>query len=93
MTTKAIPYSLALRIQRICIDPTNREATHIELKNNLLARKYPTTIIDSAIDRARKVARAAALRKVLKKDKDEGPISVVTYDPRLPPLYSMSLHN
>ena len=89
MTTKAIPYSLALRIQRICIDPTKIETIFMELKNNLLDRKYPTTIIDSAIDRARKVPRAAALRKVVKKDIYKGPIFVVTYDPRLPPLGSI----
>ena len=33
--------------------------------------------------------RAAALRKVVKKDKDEGPIFVGTYDPILPSLGSI----
>ena len=54
----------------------------MELKNNLLNRKYPTTIVDSAIDRARKVPRAAALKKVVKKIKMKGLslLSLITQD-------------
>ena len=65
-TTKAIPYSLSLRIVRICIDPINREKRFRELKQRLLERDYSEKVIDSAIDKARKVPRKIALRKVLK---------------------------
>ena len=43
-------------------------------------------LIDSAIDKARRVPRKIALRKVLKPSKNEGPIFAVTFDPRLPSL-------
>ena len=62
--TMTIPFSLSLRIVRICNDPTDREIRFIELKNQLLERHYPKNIIDSAIDRARSIPRAKALRKV-----------------------------
>ena len=85
-TTKAIPYSLSLRIVRICTDPTNREKRFQELKQRLIERGYSEKVIDSAISKARKVPRKIALRKALKPSQSEGPIFAVTFDPRLPSL-------
>ena len=62
-TTRAIPYSLSLRIVRICIDPHNREKRFQELKMKLIERGYQEKVIDSAINKARKVPRKVALRK------------------------------
>ena len=85
-TTTAIPYSLSLRIVRICRDPKNREKHFQNLKRQLLERDCPEKIIDSAILKARKVPRKFALQKVAKQKRREGPIFAVTHDPRLPAL-------
>ena len=60
-----IPFSLALRINRICTHTTTRDMRHNELKQMLLEREYPTEIIDKAIQRAQQIPRAQALRKVV----------------------------
>ena len=85
-TTTAIPYSLSLRIVRICRDPNNREKRFQELKTKLIERGYSEKVIDLAINKARKVPRKVALRKALKPSQKEGPIFAVTFDPRLPSL-------
>ena len=51
--TTNIPYSLALRIVRICSLPKDRDRRLIELKNMLLERDYKPRIIDAAIEKAR----------------------------------------
>ena len=43
----------------------------------------------SAINRAREVPRSKALRKVKKKQKSEGPVFAITFDPRLPAIGSI----
>ena len=88
-TKKAIPYSLSLRIIRACTNPMNRDLRLQELKINLMERDYSEQLIDRAIKRAKKVPRHIALRKVLKTQKEKGPILVHTYDPRLPSLSSI----
>ena len=87
-TTTAIPYSLALRIVRTCTDPQNRENCFAEMKTRLLQRGYNLRIVESAIDRARKVPRSAAL-KCTKPTQSQGPVFAVTYDPRLPAIGSI----
>ena len=61
----------------------------LEPKKLLLARDYKENILDSAIYRARKVPREAALRKVPRKQNSGGPVFVITYDPWLPPIGSL----
>ena len=73
-TTKAIPYSLCLRIVRICNDPKNRDKRLQELKKYLLDRGYSERRVNSAIDNARKVPIYLALKKVTKKFKSKVPI-------------------
>ena len=85
-TIKAIPYSLSLRIVRICNTNENRDKRLAELKIQLLERGYKERLINSAINRAIKVPRRIALRKVTKSKKTEGPIFTHTYDPRLPSI-------
>ena len=89
MTTKAIPISLALRIVRICSDPEKRDNRLMELKELLLERNYSERMVDSAIERAKKVPRKAALKKVLKKSKTKRPVFAVTYDLRLPSITNL----
>ena len=45
-------------------------------------------MVDSALDKARAVPRDKALKKVKKKNKKQGPIFALPYDPRLPAITS-----
>ena len=79
--TNSIPFSLSLRIIRICTDPTKRDQRLSELKNHLLQRGYLENKIDSSINKATIIPRHKALKKVKVSKKAEGPVFVVTYDP------------
>ena len=85
-TTLNTPYSLALRIVRICSQPEDREKRFKELRNLLLARDYKLGIIQNAIQRARAVPRPEALRKVERTKVTKRPVFVIGYDPRLPSI-------
>ena len=85
-TTLSIPYSLSLIIVRVCTSEENREKQFLVLKKCSLQRGYLENNVNSAIDKARKIPRAVALRKVKETVKSEGPIFAVTYDPRHPAL-------
>ena len=87
--TKNIPFSLCLRIVRICSKTEYRDKQFLKLKELMLSRGYSDRMIDSAIERARTIPRHVALRKVFKKDKDKRPIFVTTYDPRLPNIQNI----
>jgi hypothetical protein len=84
--TNSIPFSLSLRIVRICIDPDKRDQRLYELKSLLLERGYLESKIDASIDKARHIPRHKALKKVKQTNKQKGPVFVMTYDPRLPPI-------
>jgi hypothetical protein len=73
-TCLSIPYSLSLRIIRICTNPKTAVERLQELKELLLARKYPEQIIDSAISRAKKIPRKVALTKIRKGPKQNRPV-------------------
>ena len=83
---KNIPFSLALRIVKICSDSINRDLRLGELKQMLLDREYDESIIDSAIRRAIQIPRAIALepKKQSQKNDLNRPVYVSTYDPRVP---------
>ena len=85
-TTQNIPYSLALRIVRICSQPEDRERRFEELKNLLLARDYKLGVIQNAIHKARLIPRLEALRKVERPKNNQRPVFVIGYDPRLPSI-------
>ena len=81
-----IPYSLALRITRICTEKYTREKRYNELKELLLNRDYKSSLIDAAIDKARKIPRLEAIKYKPPQPTNRRPVFVVPYDPRLPPL-------
>ena len=81
-----IPFSLAMRINRICSEPETRDMRFSELKEMLLQRKYRSGMIDSAISRARSIPRLEALKYVVKTKTTRRPVCVVSWDPRLPSL-------
>ena len=82
--TSNIPFSLALRIVRICSREEDREKRFGELRQMLLDRDYKPNIIKTAIDRARNIPRDDALQKVVRKSDSRRQVFVLTYDPRLP---------
>ena len=89
-TSISIPFSLSLRIVRICTSPIKRDLRLQELKTLLMAREYPERIIDSAINKARKIPRKIALLKIRQKEKNDRPIFIIKYDPRLPTINSLT---
>ena len=82
--TSNIPYSLALRITRICSEPDTRDLRHSELREMLLERDYKPKIIDSAIEKAKQIPRNEALKRVVKNKTTSRPVFVVPYHPGLP---------
>ena len=83
--TTNIPFSLALRIVRICSFPETRDLRLKEMKELLLTRGYKAGVVNGAIEKARSIPREEALRKVQKKE-NERPVFVIQYDPRLPSI-------
>ena len=84
--TDNIPFSLALRIVRICTHKEDREKRFSELKSLLISRDYKPRSVDAAIDRARKIPREQALKKVEKSKNSKRPVLVISFDPRLPSI-------
>ena len=66
-----IPFSLSMRIVRICSLPESRDWKNSNLKQMSLKRNYRPNIIDDAITKARSIPRSVALKEV-------------SWDPRLP---------
>ena len=81
--TRNIPYSLAYRLVRICSTTEKLDQRLNELKEMLVSRDYRPKSVDAALAKARAIPRSVALEKVVKK-KNERPVFVITYDPRLP---------
>ena len=65
--TKNIPFSLALRIIRICSEKVDRDKRLAELREMLLSRDYPVGIINAAINRALAIPREEAIKCVVRK--------------------------
>ena len=84
--TKNVPFSLALRIIRICSENESRDLRLKELKSMLIEREYTPGIINSAISRAKAIPREKALRQVSHKDTNTRPVFVVPFDPRMPSI-------
>ena len=79
-----MPFSLALRINRICSDPSDTEKAYNELKGMLIQRQYPEKIINEAIARSRAIPRGVALKSVTRQSTTNRTTFVVLFDPRLP---------
>ena len=61
--TNNIPFSLALRIVRICTEPEARERRFLELKAFLIERNYKAKLIDGNIEKARQIPRTEGHQK------------------------------
>lgn len=81
--TKNIPYSLGLRIVRICSDFDNRIKRLQELRNMLISRNYRAKCVDDALARVHAITREDALKRVEKKTNDRITFAL-RYYPQLP---------
>ena len=81
-----IPFSLALRIVRICSTIVAREKRFSELKEMLLSREYSAGIINAAIERARNIQRSEALKTVFRPKTTDRPVLSIQYHPMLPSI-------
>ena len=88
-TTRAIPYSLGLRIVRICTKSYQRDQRLQELKQYLLDRSYSEAQVDFSLDKARKVPREKAIKKINIRANKKHPVFALDYDPRLPGLQAI----
>ena len=82
--TSNIPFSLALRIVRICSEPESRDQRLEELREMLLDRGYKKRIIDDNIKKAKAIPRTEALKRVVKSKSNDRPVFVAMFDRRLP---------
>jgi desmoglein 4 len=82
---KNVPYSLALRLVRICSEKVTLDKRLVELENMLLSRKYNKNVVKNALNKAREIKREDALEKV-KKKKNDRVILAVQYHPKLPSI-------
>ena len=79
---KNVPYSLALRLVRICSRQEDLRKRFEELRTMLLSRNYNKNVVNSAILKASKVQRSDAVKRVIKEKKDRT-VLAVTYHPML----------
>ena len=84
--TSNIPFSLAMRITRICTEPDTRDQRHEELKDLLTERNYPSGMVEAAIVKAKAIPRHIALKQVIKNKQSRRSVFVVSWDPRLPSI-------
>ena len=85
-TKAAIPYSLALRLRRICSSSNSFEMRARQLHNILLARGHKNKLIKESNTKVRRITRGDVLKMC-----DERPATnrvplVATYNPALPDL-------
>ena len=77
-----IPYSLALRLVRICSTPACLNQRLHELSVMLQSRNYNTNIVKAAIQKASLLDRSETLKKVVKPQNDRV-VLAITYHPCL----------
>jgi hypothetical protein len=78
-----IPFSLALRLERICSTKTALVKRLAELKYMLLSPRYQKRSIEHSIQKGRGMTRSQALERVEKKPK-ERVVFVLKFSPHLP---------
>ena len=87
--TSNIPFSLALRIVRICSEPESRDLRLSELREMLLDRNYKKRIIDDNIKRSKAIPKAEALKRVVRSKSSDRPVFVAMFDRRLPSILGL----
>ncbi len=78
-----VPFSLALRIVRICSTREVLDRRLAELSEMLLSRSYNKNVIKNAISKARDLDRSVTLEKVIRVP-NKRIVLALTYSPKLP---------
>ena len=89
-TKKSIPYSLALRLRRICSKDDFFDTRSTELERYLTKRGYKNNFVKSQISRAKSIPRNDTLKEnspEIKKP-DRAPL-ITTYNPALPNIHKV----
>ena len=81
---KNIPFSLALRIKRICSDNIDFLKQLDNLKITLLSRGYRNNFVSEAFEKVKAIERNVALQKTTKNENVKRIALTLPYDPRLP---------
>ena len=81
----SVPYGLLIRCKRICTEEHYFEQEARKIYNQLRYRKYPTTLLDEAIEKVRKMDRLSLLRPTPKKCTDKIRL-LMNYNPMNPNL-------
>ncbi|CAM5072920.1 unnamed protein product [Natator depressus] len=84
-TTLSIVHSQALRYNRICSNPSDRDKHLQDLYQAFLQLQYPPAGVKKQIDRARRVPRSHLLQDRPNKENNRTPLAV-TFSPQLKPL-------
>ncbi|XP_062619790.1 uncharacterized protein LOC134281322 [Saccostrea cucullata] len=84
---RSIPFSQALRIRRICSSDNDFEAHATIMKEHFLARSYPSSMLEQAIEKARKHNRNNLLTENKNKTHEKRVIPLVTTFNRLNPEF------
>ena len=92
-TKKSIPYSLALRLRRICSTDEFFERRSAELQTYLTKRGYKRRFIQDQISRAKQIPRNEGLKeqKQASKDTSDRVPFIITYNPALPNIQDIKL--
>jgi hypothetical protein len=80
-----VPYSLALRLVRICSEKQDLHKRFKELEAMLISRQYKKNIVKEAIEKASKLDRLEVIKKVERKSTDRVVLAVTSH-PKLPSL-------
>ena len=87
-----IPFSLFLRITRICSENNKKEKRFSELEEMLLERNYSPGLIKSARAKAGAISREVALRPApASPTTNRRPVWTVSWDPRLPSFEAINM--
>ena len=83
--TQNIPYSMALRLLRLCSKKERLAMRLQELTTNLKSRYYNEKILKKTFERVYKMDRKVALQKVIP-TKEKKTVFTITYHPALPSI-------
>ena len=84
--TSSIPFSLVMRINRVCSETVNIDLRLQEMMEMLLERQYTPGIIATAISKTKTISRDQTLKLVLRQPTQQRLIFVVSYNPRSPSI-------
>ena len=89
---KSIPYSQALRINKICYDKNDRERNYKELQKSFIDRGYEKEFIEKEIKKAGDIPRNNLLENKERKQSNRLPL-ITTYNRTLPNLKHIVKNN